>query len=88
VTSPHVGSWPRATTPGSLSTPSGDPQFSDRLCNCGCRIAGLGAHVMAIINNMILGLLLRQGVTNVPDARRYYDAKPEEAVKLLLLAPA
>ncbi len=53
-----------------------------------CRISGQGAHVMAIINNMILGLLLRQGVTNVPDARRYYDANPEEAVKLLLLAPA
>jgi predicted transposase YbfD/YdcC len=53
-----------------------------------CRISGQGAHVMAIINNMILGLLLRQGVTNVPDARRYYDANPEEAVKLLLLTPA
>ena len=53
-----------------------------------CRITGQGAHVMAIINNLVLGLLLGQGVTNVPDARREYDAKPEEAVKLLLLAPA
>lgn len=52
-----------------------------------CRITGQGAHVMAIINNMVLGLLLRQGVTNVPDARRHYDANPEEAVNLLLLAP-
>lgn len=52
-----------------------------------CRITGQGAHVMAIINNLVLGLLLRQGVTNVPDARRYYDANPEEAVDLLLLAP-
>jgi predicted transposase YbfD/YdcC len=52
-----------------------------------CRISGQGAHVMAILNNMVLGLLLRQGVTNVPDARRYYDANPEEAVKLLLLDP-
>jgi len=43
---------------------------------------------MAIINNLVLGLLLRQGVVNVPDARRYYDAKPEKAVKLLLLSPA
>ena len=43
---------------------------------------------MAIINNLVLGLLLRQGVVNVPDARRSYDANPEEAVKLLLLAPA
>jgi predicted transposase YbfD/YdcC len=52
-----------------------------------CRITGQGAHVMAIINNLIVGLLLRQGVTNLPDARRYYDANPEEAVELLLLAP-
>jgi hypothetical protein len=43
---------------------------------------------MAIISNPVLGLLLRQGVTNVPDARRYYDASPKEAVKLLLLSPA
>ena len=42
---------------------------------------------MALINNLVLGLLLRQGVTNVPDARRHYDANPEEAVKLLLLSP-
>jgi predicted transposase YbfD/YdcC len=53
-----------------------------------CRITGQGAHVMAIINNLVLGLLLRQGVTNLPDARRYYDAHPEQAVDLLLLAPA
>lgn len=52
-----------------------------------CRLTGQGAHVMAIINNLVLGLLLRRGVVNVPDARRYYDANPEEAVKLLLLAP-
>lgn len=52
-----------------------------------CRITGQGAHVMAIINNLVLGLLLRRGVTNVPDARRYYNANPEEAVGLLLLSP-
>ena len=52
-----------------------------------CRLTGQGAHVMAIINNLVLGLLLTRGVVNVPDSRRYYDAKPEEAIKLLLLAP-
>jgi predicted transposase YbfD/YdcC len=52
-----------------------------------CLLTGQGAHVMAIMNNLLLGLLLRQGVTNVPDARRYYDAHPEDAAKLLLLAP-
>ena len=56
----------------------------------GCRyhLTVQDAHVMAIINNLVLGLLLRQGVVNVPDARRHYDANPEEAARLLLLAPA
>jgi predicted transposase YbfD/YdcC len=53
-----------------------------------CRLSGQGAHAMAITNNLVLGLLLRAGVVNVPDARRYYDANPEEAVQLLLFAPA
>jgi predicted transposase YbfD/YdcC len=52
-----------------------------------CRLTGQGAHAMAIINNLVLGLLLRQGIVNLPDARRCYDANPEEAVKLLLSCP-
>jgi hypothetical protein len=31
---------------------------------------------------------LKQGVTDVPDARQHHDANPEEAVKPLFLAPA
>jgi hypothetical protein len=52
-----------------------------------CRLTGPGAHVMAIISNLASRLLLRQGVVNVPDARRYDDANPEKAVKVLLLSP-
>jgi len=52
-----------------------------------CRITGQGAHAMAVINNLLLGLLRRRGVVNVPDARRYYAANLEEAVNLLTLSP-
>ncbi len=42
------------------------------------------AHAFALINNLILGLILRQGRHNVPQARRYYDAHPLAAVQLIL----
>jgi predicted transposase YbfD/YdcC len=53
-----------------------------------CRVTGQGARAIAVINNLLIGLLLRRGVRNLPDARRYYDANVEEAVQLLLLSPA
>lgn len=52
-----------------------------------CRVTGQGARAIAVINNLVLGLLRRRGVNNVPDARRHYDANVEEAVQLLLLSP-
>jgi predicted transposase YbfD/YdcC len=45
---------------------------------------GHTAHVMTILNNLVLGLILRQGKRNVPQARRHYDAHPEEALHLVL----
>ncbi len=42
------------------------------------------AHGMAIINNLILGLLAESDFLFVPTARRYYAAHPEEALDLLL----
>jgi predicted transposase YbfD/YdcC len=51
-----------------------------------CRLKGQGAHVMAILNNLVLGLLRRQGFDTVPDARRYYAAHLDEAVHLVLQA--
>ncbi|MFN2218790.1 MAG: hypothetical protein ACK2UA_09305 [Anaerolineae bacterium] len=47
-----------------------------------------GAHVMAINHNRPLGLLLRSGRAETPDAHRHHDASPEEAANVLLLAPA
>lgn len=42
--------------------------------------------LMAALNNLVLGLLRRTGKTNMPQARRYYDAHFDEAAKLLLCA--
>jgi predicted transposase YbfD/YdcC len=39
--------------------------------------------VMAAINNLVLGLLLRRGVKNVPQQRRRYAARWNEALKLV-----
>ena len=42
---------------------------------------------MAAINNLVLGLLLRRGVTNVPQQRRGgYAARWREALKLITSA--
>jgi predicted transposase YbfD/YdcC len=45
---------------------------------------GHAAQAMAVINNLVLGLLRRQGVTNVPDARRNFAGHPEEALPLVM----
>jgi predicted transposase YbfD/YdcC len=45
------------------------------------------AHSMAAINNLVLGLLSRQGWRTLPMARRYYNAHPEQALRLVLRAP-
>lgn len=48
---------------------------------------GHTAHAMALLNNLVLGLILRQGQRNVPKARRRYDAHPEAALQLVLGRP-
>ena len=45
---------------------------------------GHAAEAMAVINNVVLGLLLRRGVKNVPDARRNFDADPKQAFDLIV----
>jgi len=51
-----------------------------------CRLKGRGAHAMAVINNLILGLLRQQGITDVPAARRSYAANLADAARLVLQA--
>lgn len=52
-----------------------------------CRLKGQGAQAMAVLNNLVLGLLRNKGYATVPDARRYYAANLHEAVSLVLRSP-
>lgn len=50
-----------------------------------CRLRiGEAAQAMAVINNLVVGLVLRQGFKYLPDARRTYSARPLEGLKLIL----
>ena len=44
---------------------------------------GHAQRMMAAVNNLVLGLLLRRGVSNVPQQRRRYAARWIEALKLI-----
>ena len=44
---------------------------------------GHAHRMMAAVNNLVLGLLLRRGVRNVPRQRRRYAARWDEALKLI-----
>lgn len=53
-----------------------------------CRLrTGHAAQMMATINNLVLGLLLPKGITNVPQQRRFFAAHPQAALALLLRSP-
>jgi predicted transposase YbfD/YdcC len=50
-----------------------------------CRLAiGQAAHCVAILNNLVLGLLRVRGFTAIASARRRFDALPSEALALVL----
>lgn len=50
-----------------------------------CRLrTGQAAQVMAVINNLVIGLAFRQGFKSLPEARRRYNAYPLEALDLIL----
>ncbi len=50
-----------------------------------CTLHGEQApEAMAVLNNLVLGLVLRRGVKNVPDARRDFAADPKQALDLIL----
>lgn len=51
----------------------------------GCRLRrGKAAEVMAVINNLIIGLVLGGGMKNLARARRIYNANPLQALNLIL----
>lgn len=45
---------------------------------------GQAPRAMAVINNLIVGLVLHLGWSNLPEARRYFDAHPAEARRLIM----
>jgi predicted transposase YbfD/YdcC len=46
------------------------------------------AHALAVLNNLALALLARARYSSLPQARRHYDAHPDEAIQLLVGPPA
>jgi predicted transposase YbfD/YdcC len=52
-----------------------------------CRLKiGHAARIMAIINNLVLGLIKQQDFDYAPQARRFYNAHPQAALDLVLSA--
>lgn len=49
---------------------------------------GTAPHALATLNNLVIGLLLRRGERNLPHLRRRFNAFPNEALQLILSAPA
>jgi len=52
-----------------------------------CRLKGQGARAMAVLNNLVLGLLRNADFETLPDARRYYAANLKDALVLVLRSP-
>jgi hypothetical protein len=45
---------------------------------------GQAGHNMAILNNLVIGLCLSQGFLNLAHARRRFNARPQDALQLIL----
>jgi predicted transposase YbfD/YdcC len=61
-----------------------DVTFKEDACRLRQPVA---QRILATLNNLILGLLLGRGVTNVPQARRRFAAHPAEALTMLSGSP-
>lgn len=48
---------------------------------------GTAPHVLAILNNLVIGLVLRRGERNLPRMRRRFNAHTTEAIQVVLKAP-
>jgi predicted transposase YbfD/YdcC len=46
------------------------------------------ARALATLNNLALGLLAHLGYASIPQARRHFDAHPDEGLQMLLQAPS
>lgn len=61
-----------------------DVTFREDACRMKSKTA---AQVLAALNNLVIGLIRRAGFTNAAQARRHYDARPYEALSLVLRCP-
>lgn len=53
-----------------------------------CRLrTGRAAHVMTTLNNLVLGLIRLLKFDFVPQARRFFNARLDEALNLVLSIP-
>jgi predicted transposase YbfD/YdcC len=57
-----------------------DDTLREDRCTLRC---GHAAQMIAALNNLVLGVLCRIGWTNIPDARRHYNANLGESTRLL-----
>ena len=55
--------------------------------DAGRTISTAFGHIMATLNNLVIGLTIGRAWTNLAKARRYYDAHPDRALQLLLARP-
>lgn len=62
-----------------------DVSLGEDACRCKHRPM---AHALAILNNLVIALGLRQHTANLPQAQRFYNAHPDHALNLLFRAPA
>ncbi len=62
-----------------------DVTLGEDACQARC---GSTPQMLAALHNAILGCLRHQGWTRIPDALRYYAARPLEALKLIGALPA
>lgn len=58
-----------------------DETLREDWCHLKC---GHAPRAMAVVNNLIIGLVLRLGHTNLAAARRYFDAHPQAARQVVL----
>ena len=61
-----------------------DVTFKEDACRMKWRPA---AEALAVCTNLAVGLIRHAGWENVAEARRYYDAHPEEALRLIMASP-
>ena len=59
-----------------------DVTFKEDACR---QTSSNGGRVLAVLNNLTIGILRKLGWENIAKARRYFNAQIDEAIKLIML---